>query len=200
MIAKRSARSGRVQTINQARALVLTGPDDLRTRFARHTAAGLVSGCAGITGHPLLGVSETVCVVADTRRRRNAMAESELFERGLQRRREVLGSEYVDASLRDSDGFMMAFQRAVTEVAWGWAWSRPGLDAKTRSMISLAMLTALGRFDELGIYVKGALRSGVTVEEIQEVLIQAIAYCGTPAGRQAFLAAHRTLSAEGALG
>jgi hypothetical protein len=92
--------------------------------------------CAGITGHPLQGVGETVCVVADTRMRRDAMAESELFERGLQRRREVLGSDYVDASLRDSDQFMMAFQRAVTEVAWGWAWSRPGLDAKTRSMIS----------------------------------------------------------------
>jgi 4-carboxymuconolactone decarboxylase len=66
------------------------------------------------------------------------MAESELSQRGLQRRREVLGSEYVDANLRDSDEFMMAFQRAVTEVAWGWAWSRPGLDAKTRSMINLA--------------------------------------------------------------
>jgi 4-carboxymuconolactone decarboxylase len=128
------------------------------------------------------------------------MAESELFQRGLQRRREVLGADYVDANLRDSDEFMMAFQRAVTEVAWGWAWSRPGLDAKTRSMINLAMLTALGRFDELEIYVKGALRSGVTVQEIQEVLIQAIAYCGTPAGRQAFLAAHRALSAEGTLG
>ena len=128
------------------------------------------------------------------------MAESELFERGLQRRREVLGSEYVDANLRDSDEFMMAFQRAVTEVAWGSAWSRPGLDARTRSMITLAMLTALGRFDELGIYVKGALRSGVTVEEIKEILIHATAYCGTPAGRQAFLAAHRALSAEGALG
>jgi 4-carboxymuconolactone decarboxylase len=128
------------------------------------------------------------------------MPESELFERGLQRRREVLGSEYVDASLGHSDEFMMAFQRAVTEVAWGWAWSRPRLDAKTRSMINLAMLTALGRFDELGIYVKGALRSGVTVAEIQEILIHAIAYCGTPAGRQAFQAAHRTLSQEGALG
>ena len=95
------------------------------------------------------------------------MAERELFERGLPRRREVLGSEYVDASLADSDEFIMAFQRAVTEVAWGWAWSRPGLDAKTRSMISIAMLTALGRFDELGIYVQGALRSGVTVAEIK---------------------------------
>ena len=128
------------------------------------------------------------------------MADREVFERGLQRRREVLGGDYVDANLRDSDEFMMAFQRAVTEVAWGWAWSRPGLDAKTRSMINLALLTALGRFDELGIYVKGALRSGVTVPEIQEVLLHAIAYCGTPAGRQAFMAAHRALSAEGALG
>jgi 4-carboxymuconolactone decarboxylase len=128
------------------------------------------------------------------------MSESGLFERGLERRRDVLGSEYVDAGLSESDEFMMAFQRAVTELAWGWAWSRPGLDAKTRSMINLAMLTALGRFDELGIYVKGALRTGVTVEEIQEVLLHAIPYCGTPAGRQVFLAAHRTLVAEGALG
>jgi 4-carboxymuconolactone decarboxylase len=128
------------------------------------------------------------------------MGESELFELGLQRRREVLGSDYVDANLRDSDDFMMAFQRTVTEVAWGSAWSRPGLDARTRSMITIAMLTALGRFDELGIYVKGALRSGVTVEEIKEILIHATAYCGTPAGRQAFLAAHRALSAEGVLG
>jgi 4-carboxymuconolactone decarboxylase len=116
------------------------------------------------------------------------------------RRREILGTEFVDANLRDSDEFMMAFQRAVTEVAWGWAWSRPGLDDKTRSMINLAMLTALGRFDELEIYVKGALGSGVTVNEIQEILLHAIAYCGTPAGRQAFLAAHRALLAEGTLG
>ena len=116
------------------------------------------------------------------------MTDDQLFERGLQRRREVLGGEYVDASLSESDDFLMAFQRAVTEVAWGWAWSRPGLDDKTRSMINLAMLTALGRFEELGIYVKGALRSGVTVQEIQEVLLHTVAYCGTPAGRQAFLA------------
>jgi 4-carboxymuconolactone decarboxylase len=128
------------------------------------------------------------------------MTEEQLFERGLQRRREVLGGEYVDANLGESDDFMMAFQRAVTEQAWGLAWSRPGLDDKTRSMINLAMLTALGRFEELGIYVKGALRSGVTVQEIKEVLLHTVAYCGTPAGRQAFLAAHRTLVAEGALG
>ena len=73
------------------------------------------------------------------------MAESELFERGLQARRDVLGAEYVDANLAGTDEFMMAFQRVVTEWAWGYAWSRPGLDRKTRSMLNLAILTALGR-------------------------------------------------------
>ncbi len=127
------------------------------------------------------------------------MAESELFEQGLAVRREVLGADFVDTNLRDTDEFMMTFQRIVTEWAWGYAWSRPGLDRKTRSMLNLAMLTALGRFQELGIYVKGALSSGVSVDEIREVLLHATVYCGTPAGRQAFLAAHEALVAEGAL-
>ena len=127
------------------------------------------------------------------------MVESELFERGVQARREVLGAEYVDASLADADEFMMAFQRVVTELAWGYAWSRPGLDRKTRSMLNLAILTALGRPDVLGIYVKGALATGVSVDEIKETLIHATVYCGTPAGRQAFQAAHEALLAEGAL-
>ena len=127
------------------------------------------------------------------------MAERELFDRGLQLRREVLGSEYVEANLRDSDEFMMGFQRAVTELVWGYAWSRPGLDHKTRSMLNLAIMTALGRPEELEIYIRGALTTGVTVEEIQEVLIHATVYCGLPAGRQAFLAARRGLVAAGAL-
>ena len=127
------------------------------------------------------------------------MAESELFEQGLAVRREVLGADFVDTNLRDTDEFMMTFQRIVTEWAWGYAWSRPGLDRKTRSMLNLALLPALGRFQELGIYVKGALTSGVSVDEIREVLIHATVYCGTPAGRQAFLAAHEALLAEGAL-
>jgi 4-carboxymuconolactone decarboxylase len=127
------------------------------------------------------------------------MAESELFETGLQTRRDVLGADYVDANLADTDEFMMAFQRVVTEWAWGYAWSRPGLDRKTRSMLNLAILTALGRPDELGIYVKGAIATGVSVEEIKEVLIHATVYCGTPAGRQAFRAAHEALLAEGIL-
>ncbi|MDQ2751245.1 MAG: carboxymuconolactone decarboxylase family protein [Actinomycetota bacterium] len=127
------------------------------------------------------------------------VSESELFERGLTMRREVLGGDYVDANLRDADEFMMPFQRLLTEWAWGYAWSRPGLDPKTRSLINLAMLTALGRPQELAIYVKGAITTGVSVEEIQEVLLHATVYCGTPAGRQAFRAAHEALVAEGVL-
>jgi 4-carboxymuconolactone decarboxylase len=127
------------------------------------------------------------------------MPESDVFERGLEVRREVLGAEYVDASMAGADEFMMPFQLLLTEWAWGYAWSRPGLDRRTRSMLNLAMLTALGRSEELGIYAKGALASGVTVEEIQEVLLHATVYCGTPAGRQAFLAAHAALEAAGAL-
>ena len=127
------------------------------------------------------------------------MSESALFERGLKMRRDVLGDEYVDANLRDADEFMMPFQRLLTEWAWGYAWSRPGLDPKTRSLINLAMLTALGRPQELGIYVKGAITMGVSVQEIQEVLLHATVYCGTPAGRQAFRAAHEALVSEGVL-
>ena len=102
-------------------------------------------------------------------------------------------------NLAGTDEFMMAFQRVVTELAWGYAWSRPGLDRKTRSMLNIAILTALGRPDVLGIYVKGALATGVSVDEIKEILIHATVYCGTPAGRQAFEAAHEALLAEGAL-
>src|SRR6476659_10433463 len=98
--------------------------------------------------------------------RRQHMAESEQFERGLEIRREVLGTDYVDANLAGADEFMMGFQRLLTEWAWGYTWSRPGLDRKTRSMLNLAILTALGRPQELGIYVKGALSTGVTVAEI----------------------------------
>ena len=78
-------------------------------------------------------------------------AKAELFEKGLEVRREVLGAEYVDANLARSDDFLMAFQRLLTEWAWGYAWSRPGLDRKTRCMLNLAILTALGRPQELGI-------------------------------------------------
>jgi len=85
------------------------------------------------------------------------MVESELFTKGLETRRQVLGAKYVDANLAGSDDFMMTFQHAVTELAWGYAWSRPGLDQKTRSILTLGILAGLGRFQELGIYTNAAL-------------------------------------------
>lgn len=127
------------------------------------------------------------------------MSESELFKKGLAIRREVLGAEYVDGSLAKADAFMMAFQRITTEVCWGYAWGRSGLDRRTRSIVNLAMLTALSKPSELKLHVKGALTNGVTVEEIQEILLQATVYCGIPAGLEAFKAAHEVLKAEGAL-
>lgn len=127
------------------------------------------------------------------------MAESELFEKGLKVRRDVLGAAYVDGSLAKADDFMMAFQRITTEMCWGYAWTRPGLDRKTRSMLNLAMLTALNRPAEIKLHVKGALTNGVTVQEIKEILLHATVYCGIPAGLDAFKAAHEVLAAEGAL-
>ena len=157
-------------------------------------AAGLFWGVS----RPLTQLSRLWTLVA-IGRKGAPVVEDELFERGLQVRREVLGAEYVDASLEAAGPFTMAFQRLLTEWAWGLAWSRPGLDRKTRSLLKLAILTALGRPDELAVYVRGALATGCTVQEIQEVLLHATVYCGTPAGRQAFLAADAALKAAGAV-
>lgn len=122
-----------------------------------------------------------------------------LFEKGLPIRRAVLGEAYVDGSMAKADDFMMAFQRATTAWAWGWAWGDPTLDHQTRSMLNLAMLTALGRTPEIKLHVKGALNNGLTVEQIRAVLLHATAYCGIPAGLDAFKAAHEVLLAEGAV-
>jgi 4-carboxymuconolactone decarboxylase len=126
-------------------------------------------------------------------------AMTELFQAGLQIRRAVLGPDYVDASLAAADDFLMAFQQITTQWCWGYTWNRPGLERKTRSMLNLAMLTALGRSAELKLHVKGALANGVTADEIKEILIHATVYCGIPAGLDAFKAAHEVLIAEGAL-
>jgi 4-carboxymuconolactone decarboxylase len=123
--------------------------------------------------------------------------DSALFDKGLPIRRAVLGSEYVDLSLAAADGFTMAIQRAATAWGWGWAWGDPTLDRRTRSLINLGMLTALGRPHELKLHVKGALNNGVTVEEIKAALLHATAYCGIPAGLDAFKAAHEVLVSEG---
>ena len=123
----------------------------------------------------------------------------DLFERGLALRRDVLGPEYVDKSLQSANDFMMAFQRITTEWCWGYAWTRPGLDRKTRSLLNLAMLTALNRSPEIKLHVRGALNNGVTVDEIKEVLIHATIYCGIPAGLDAFKAANEVLKEVGAV-
>lgn len=129
----------------------------------------------------------------------NNVAENELFEKGLEMRRAVLGAEYVDRSMERADDFMMAFQRLTTEWCWGSTWTREGLDRKTRSMLNLAMLTALSKPSELRLHVKGALQNGVSVEEIKEILLHATVYSGIPAGLEAFKAAHEVLVAEGAI-
>ena len=112
--------------------------------------------------------------------------QSELFKKGLEVRRAVLGAEYVDASLARADDFNAAFQQLTTEVAWGMCWTRAGLDRKTRSMINLGMLSALNRGAELRLHLRAALTNGVTRDEIKEILLQVGAYCGIPASLEAF--------------
>lgn len=120
-----------------------------------------------------------------------------LFDKGLGLRAEVLGKEYVDKSITTSNDFMMAFQHITTEWCWGYAWGRPGLDKKTRSMLNLAMLTALGRAPEVKLHTRGAINNGLTVDEIKEVLLHATVYCGIPAGLDAFKAANDVLKEMG---
>ena len=126
-------------------------------------------------------------------------SDSELFQKGLAVRSEVLGADYVKKSIDSADEFMMAFQNITTEMCWGYAWTRPGLDRRTRSIVNLAMLTALSKPNELKLHVKGALTNGLSVEEIKEILLHATVYCGIPAGLEAFKAAHEVLKAEGVL-
>ena len=112
--------------------------------------------------------------------------DKDRFERGLAVRREVLGAEYVDKSIASADDFNQPFQELVTEYCWGEIWTRPGLDRKTRSIINLAMLTALNRPHEVKIHVKGALTNGVSKDEIKEILLQTAIYCGVPAALDSF--------------
>jgi len=125
------------------------------------------------------------------------MNTDELFESGLRTRKEVLGADYVERSLAAADEFMMPFQRMTTEWCWGSVWNRPGLDRKSRSLLNLALLTALGKPSELKLQVRGALANGVSVVEIREALLHATVYCGIPAGLEAFRAAHDVLAESG---
>ncbi|WP_421851038.1 carboxymuconolactone decarboxylase family protein [Oricola sp.] len=111
--------------------------------------------------------------------------QGEQFEKGLQVRREVLGNEYVEPSLANADNLTAPLQKLVTEWCWGEVWTRPGLERKTRSLLNLAMLTALNRPHEVKIHARGALNNGVTEEEMVEVVLQAAIYCGVPAALDA---------------
>ncbi len=121
----------------------------------------------------------------------------DLYEQGLKTRREVLGADYVDAAIANADDFSRPLQAFITQYAWGDVWNRPGLDRRMRSLINLAMLTALNRPHELRIHLKGALRNGVTKTEIREVLLQTAIYCGVPAAMDSFRTAREVFQAEG---
>ena len=117
-------------------------------------------------------------------------------ERGMEVRREVLGDEYVDASMERTTPFTADFQDLITRYAWGEIWTRPGLDRRTRSCITLTALVAGGHENELGLHVRAALRNGLTPEEIKEVLLQTAIYCGVPAANSAFRIAQQVRDEE----
>jgi 4-carboxymuconolactone decarboxylase len=118
----------------------------------------------------------------------------ELFDRGLEIRKAVLGKEFVEKSIASADDFNMPLQRLVTEYCWGAVWGREGLPRKTRSMLNLAMLAALNRPHELKMHIGGALRNGVSRDEIREVLLQVAIYCGVPAAVDSFRAAREAFA------
>jgi len=110
----------------------------------------------------------------------------ELFDKGLEIRKSVLGKEFVENAIKNADEFAMPMQELATEYCWGYVWGRPGLDKRTRSFLNLGMIAALNRPHELKIHVKGALRNGLTRQEIMEVFLQVAIYCGVPAGVDSF--------------
>jgi 4-carboxymuconolactone decarboxylase len=118
---------------------------------------------------------------------------------GMKTRREVLGDEHVDRAIEGTTEFTADFQDLITRYAWGEVWSRPGLDRRTRSCITVAALVATGREHELAMHVRAALRNGVTPDELKEVLLQCAVYCGVPAANGAFAIAQRVLEEEGAI-
>ncbi len=116
-------------------------------------------------------------------------------EAGRKTRREVLGDAHVDRAERDASPLTAEFQDLLTRYAWGEIWTRPGLDRRVRSCITVAMLVALNRDEELAMHIRAALRNGVTVEELKEVLLHAAIYCGIPAANSAFRIASDVLNA-----
>jgi 4-carboxymuconolactone decarboxylase len=122
----------------------------------------------------------------------------DLFDKGFEIRKSVLGAEFVEKSFASADDFNRPLQELVTEYCWGAVWGRDTLDKKTRSMLNLAMLAALNRPHELKMHVKGALTNGVSKDEIREVLLQVVIYAGVPAGVDSFRVAREALQEVGA--
>ncbi len=125
------------------------------------------------------------------------MAKDDQFEQGLQMRQQVMGEAFVAKAFANVDAFTAPLQEFVTRNAWGTTWCRDGLDLKTRSLLTLSMLTALGRAQEIKGHVRGAINNGATMQEIQEVLLHAAIYCGMPLAIDAFRSAHEVLKEMG---
>jgi 4-carboxymuconolactone decarboxylase len=123
--------------------------------------------------------------------------DKDTFDKGLAIRRKVLGDEYVDRAFASADDFNRPLQELVTEYCWGAVWGRPGLDRKTRSLLNLAMLSALNRPHEVKTHVRGALNNGLSKDEIMEVFLQVAIYCGVPAAVDSFRIARETFSELG---
>lgn len=123
--------------------------------------------------------------------------QDEQYEAGLATRREVMGDAFVDRALSGTTAFTQPIQDHISRNAWGDVWQREGLDRKTRSLVTVAMLTALGKQHELKGHLRGALNNGATVEELQEVLLHAAIYCGVPASVEAFRTAAEVVEAAG---
>ena len=121
---------------------------------------------------------------------------STAYDHGLSMRTQVMGEEFVAAALTNATPFTAPIQEHITRAAWGDVWQRPGLDLKTRSLITVAMLTALGKQNELKGHVRGALNNGATAAEIQEVLLHATVYCGVPAAVEAFRTANEVVGGK----
>jgi 4-carboxymuconolactone decarboxylase len=118
------------------------------------------------------------------------------YEDGMRTRREVLGDAHVDRAQAAKTPFSEEFQELITRYAWGEIWTRPGLDRKTRSCITLTALVAHGHFEELALHVRAALRNGLTPDELKEVLLQCAIYCGVPAANHAFAVAQQVLAED----
>jgi 4-carboxymuconolactone decarboxylase len=124
------------------------------------------------------------------------MDERDRYEAGLKTRRAILGDAHVDASFANRDEFTSDFQNFITRYAWGEIWTRPGLPPQTRSLITITMLIALNREEELRLHLRAALKNGVTQNEIREALLQSAVYCGVPAANSAFRIAQEVFAAK----